>query len=146
MALLSADVLGFALAMLPALGQQPPWPSVPNEACHPAALHDYCRVGCSEPQHAVETHHVTMALTHVRKPPPSGVVILEIGVDLTGKVVSACVKLGVRDDFDKAAQTAALASQWKIPAPPTGVRGYVLTITECTPEPECKQRPILREK
>jgi hypothetical protein len=87
-----------------------------------------------------------MAMTHVRIPTPSGVVVLEIGVDLDGKVVSACVKLGVRDDFDKAAQAAALASQWKIPAPPVPVRGYVLTITECTPEPECKHRPPLRAK
>jgi len=42
-----------------------------------------------------------------------------------GSGTSACVLRGVRDDFDKAAQAAALASQWKMPAPHVCARGYV---------------------
>jgi hypothetical protein len=68
---------------------------------------------------------------------------LEVGVDLNGKVVSACIMRGVRDDFDKAAQAAALASQWKMPVPHVRVRGYVLTVTACTPDrsSDCARRP-----
>jgi hypothetical protein len=55
---------------------------------------------------------------------------------------------GVRDDFDKAAQAAALASQWKIPAPHVPVRGFVLTITECTPDraSDCSHRAAISPK
>jgi hypothetical protein len=121
---------------------------VTEEACRPTVLHDFCRVGCREPEHAVETRHVEPSVKDVHRPLPSGVVILEVGVDLTGKVVSACVMRGVRHDFDKAAQAAALAGQWKIPAPSASprLRGYVLTITECTPDKDCKHRPPISEK
>jgi hypothetical protein len=132
-----------ALAAPSMLAQQTGPKNVADTACRPAALHDYCRVGCSEPRHAVETHHVEPTLTPVPGPPPSGVAILEVGVDLNGKVVSACIMRGVRDDFDKAAQAAALASQWKMPVPHVRVRGYVLTVTACTPDrsSDCARRP-----
>ena len=135
-------VLVSALATAPALARQRAPKNATDNACRPAALHDFCRVGCSEPQHAVETRHVEPTLQHVHAPLPSGVVILEVGVDLHGKVVSACVMRGIRDDFDQAAQAAALANQWKIPAPHVPVRGYVLTVTACTPDrsSDCRRR------
>jgi hypothetical protein len=52
-------------------------------------------------------------LTKLQRPLPTGVAILEIGVDGEGHVVSACVLRGVRQDFDEAAQHAALQSRWK---------------------------------
>jgi hypothetical protein len=94
----------------------------------------------------VQTKHVDPSLKNVHRPLPSGVVILEVGVDLDGKVVSACVMRGVRDDFDKASQVAALQSQWKIPAASVARSGYVVTITECTPDKDCKHAPPLHEK
>jgi hypothetical protein len=133
-ALLMTTAVGLVWAVtLPSAAAQRASKNATDTECRPAALHDFCRVGCPEP-HAVETHHVEPSLAHVHAPAPSGIVIIEAGVDLSGKVVSACVMRSVRDDFDKAAQRAALASQWKIPAPRVPVRGYVLTLTACTPD------------
>jgi hypothetical protein len=42
----------------------------------------------------------------VTRPFPSGVVILEAGIDEKGQAVSACVLRGIRSDVDKAAQFA----------------------------------------
>lgn len=135
-------ILAPTLATSPALARQRGPKNATDNACRPAALHGFCRVGCSEPQGAVETRHVEPSPKQVHAPLPSGVVILEVGVDLNGKVVSVCIMRGIRDDFDKAAQAAALAGQWKIPAPSVPVRGYVLTVTACTPDrsSDCSRR------
>jgi IS4 transposase len=45
-------------------------------------------------------------------PYPCGIVILEIGINERGEVVSSCVSRGVRADFDRAAQAAT--RKWRI--------------------------------
>ena len=117
----------------------------PMNACRPSALREFCRVGCPDPvpMMLTETHHVEPALKDVRRPLPSGVAILELGIDLEGTVVSACVAKGVRDDFDAAAQAAALQSRWNVPKPLKGTEaGFTIYMTACTPDrlSECKRR------
>jgi len=73
-------------------------------------------------------------MTAVARPYPSGIAILEIGVNEKGHVVSACVLRGVRPDFDTAAQAAA--SRWLfkpsvLKGQPVGV---VVTMTIPTPD------------
>ena len=73
-------------------------------------------------------------LTAVTRPYPSGVVILEVGINDKGQVVSVCLLRGVRGDFDKAAQAAALRWRWNpylLHGKPVGV---VITTTVCTPD------------
>jgi len=65
----------------------------------------------------------------LRRPHPSGIAILELGINTEGHVVSACVRRGVRSDFDKAAQAAALEWLWApktLKGKPVGV---VMTVT-----------------
>lgn len=66
----------------------------------------------------------------VQRPYPGGIAILEIGIDRSGIPVSACVLRGVRADFDKAAQAAALQWRWTRPVLETGEPvGVVMTVT-----------------
>jgi hypothetical protein len=115
----------------------------PPSACRPSALRDFCRVGCPDSSAALtETRHVEPALDGLRRPLPSGVAILELGIDLQGVVVSACVAKGVRDDFDAAAQAAALQGRWHVAMPLTGSeRGFAIDVTVCTPDraADCKR-------
>jgi hypothetical protein len=122
-----------ALATVPALARQRAAKNGTDDACRPAALREFCRVGCIDPPPA-ETHRVDPSLKDVRHPLPSGVAILELGVDLMGQPVSACILRSVRDDFDKAAQAAALQSRWKVPQLKGHERGFALTVTACTPD------------
>ena len=134
-------VLLLALATVPALARQSAAKNATDNACRPAALREFCRVGCADPP-PVETRRVEPSLKDVRRPLPSGVAILELGVDITGQPVSACVLRSVRDDFDKAAQAAALQSRWKVPPLKGRERGFALTITVCTPDrsSDCPRR------
>ena len=125
-------VLVSSLATPSTLAHQRAPRNVAHSACRPA-FREFCRVGCADPP-PVETHRVDPSLENVRRPLPSGVVILELGVDLNGQPVSACVLRSVRDDFDKAAQAAALQSRWKVSKLKGGERGFVLTVTVCTPD------------
>lgn len=50
----------------------------------------------------------------LRRPLPRRVAIAEIGINLDGEVVSACIIRGLRSDFDKAVQVAALQGRWKM--------------------------------
>lgn len=102
--------------------------------CRPAALRDLCRMCCGGPP-PVLTRRVDPSLEGVRRPAPSGIAILEVGIDVDGRVVSACVVRGVRDDFDRAAQSAAMQSRWKIT--PRKRYGVVVTVTACTPDLPC---------
>jgi len=80
-------------------------------------------------------------LASVTRPYPSGVVILEVGINDKGHVVSVCLLRGVRSDFDKAAQAAALRWRWNpylLKGKPVGV---VITTTLCTPDLGCAKVP-----
>jgi TonB family protein len=112
---------------------------VPSRACCPAALRGFCRVGCPGPPPDVKSR-VAPDLTALLRPLPSGVVILEVGINEKGLVVSACVLRGIRSDFDEAAQAAALRWRWNpylLHGKPIGV---VITITVCTPDLDCYPR------
>jgi hypothetical protein len=115
----------------------------PQIACRPSALREFCRVGCPDSSAALtETRHVEPTLGDLRRPLPSGVAVLELGIDLEGTVVTACVAKGVRDDFDKAAQAAALQSRWSVRKPLKGMeRGFAISVTVCTPDrsTDCKR-------
>jgi TonB family protein len=102
-------------------------------ACCPAALAQFCRVGChGTPPRLIQS--VAPTLRKVARPYPTGVVILELGINETGRVISACVLRSVRTDFDQAAQAAALQWRWH----PFLLRGKpigaVTTVTVCTPD------------
>jgi hypothetical protein len=118
----------------------------PLNACRPSALREFCRVGCADPVSVLtETRHVEPALRDLRHPLPSGVAILELGIDLEGTVVSACVAKGLREDFDAAAQAAALQSRWNVAKPLKGrEQGIAIFVTVCTPDKpsDCKRRPL----
>ena len=62
---------------------------------------------------------------------------MELGVDLQGEVISACVVRSVRKDFDRAAQAAARQWLFKIPRITGNERGFVLTVIVCTPDQRC---------
>lgn len=70
----------------------------------------------------------------VARPYPSGIAILEIGINEKGRVVSACVLRGVRWDFDKAAQAAALQWWWTSKVLRGKPVGVAMTITVVTPD------------
>lgn len=130
---MTVTVLASAALMQPTLAGQ----GVPAKhavgPCRPEALRDFCRVGCADPA-PVEAPRIVPSLREVRPPLPSGIVILELGVDRSGHAVSACILRGVRTDFDQAAQTAALESRWKFPQLKGRERGFVFTLIACTPD------------
>jgi TonB family protein len=104
----------------------------PDVPCCPAAVsRDYYREGPGPPKRIL---YVAPDLTTVTKPYPSGVVILELAINEKGVVVSSCLLRGIRSDFDKAAQVAAL--QWRFnPYRPKGKpAGVVMTVTVTTPD------------
>jgi TonB family protein len=119
--------------------QQPPLASAPSRRacaadvpCCPAAVtRDYYREGPGPPKRIL---HVAPDLTTVAKPYPSGVVILELAINEKGVVASSCLLRGIRSDFDKAAQLAALGWRFEpylLKGKPTGV---VMTVTVGTPD------------
>jgi hypothetical protein len=117
----------------PHTGQQAP----PDVACRPVTvLRDFCRVGCPDPPPTL-ARHIEPKVDRLKRPLPTGMTILEIGVNLEGDVVSACVIRSLRDDFDKAAQAAVLQWRWKIPKLKGKERGFVVTVTVCTPDKPC---------
>jgi TonB family protein len=119
----------------PAARAQPaPNACAPGAACCPARFQSrgFCRVGCPGPPPRL-LQRVDPDLTKVARPYPSGVAILEVGIDEKGHVLSACVLRGVRFDFDNAAQAAALKWRWnpmRLNGKPIGV---VMTVTVGTP-------------
>ena len=108
------------------------------DLCRPAALKEFfCRVGCPDPPPTL-IEPIQTDVTQLRRPRPSGMAILEIGVNLKGEVVSACVLRSLRSDFDVAAQRAWMKSRWKVPQQRRGdERGFIITVTACTPGQKC---------
>lgn len=101
--------------------------------CCRSALAGFCRVGCPGPV-PVPLRRVSPNIRTLRKPHPKGTAILELGVNKDGHVVSACVLRGLRSDFDKAAQAAALQWLWTpkfVNGKPVGV---VITVAFDTPD------------
>jgi len=150
--LFALALLGVGVAhALPLQKQKPSQQDSPKaDACRPAVLRDFCRVGCPDSP-PVQTHRVEASVKQLWRPLPSGVAILEIGVNVHGEVVSACVVRGVRRDFDEAAQRASLQGRWKWTAGEGRQRGFVLTVTFCTPDQQCtapdkNDRPLLRPR
>ena len=134
----SSSLLLATLLLLPQKPAAPKaGPLAQNAYCRPAELRDFCRVGCHDANPKL-TRQVALKTDKLRKPEPRGIAILELGITRAGDVVSACVLRGVRDDFDKAAQVAA--RQWKFrPQAGRGAeRGYMLTVTVCTPNLKCR--------
>ena len=138
-------LLGWATQDAPSR-QLPASPTLEGRACEsgvrccPEALAGFCRVGCPGPPPQVKSW-VVPDLTSVARPYPSGVVILELGINKTGLAVSACVLRGVRSDFDEAVQAAALRSRWNSYLPHGKPVGLVMTTTVCTPDLNCNARP-----
>jgi len=83
---------------------EPPRPCAAAEICCPYRLAGFSR---AEPA-PTAIRRVAVNLNQVRRPYPSGIAILEIGINEKGRVVSACVLRGLRSDFDRAAQAAAM--------------------------------------
>jgi hypothetical protein len=111
-----------------------------GDACRPALSSGFCRTyddSCPDPPpRLIGTFKPNVA--HVRRPLPSGGVILELGVNLAGEVVSACVVRSLRSDFDSAAQRAAIQSRWTVPKARIGKeRGFLLYVSVCTPDKKC---------
>ena len=80
----------------------------------------------------------------VARPYPSGVAVLEAGINVEGTVVSVCVLRGIRSDFDKAAQASVVGWQFRndvvrLNGKPLGV---VLTVTVCTPDLKCENSAL----
>jgi TonB family protein len=107
--------------------------------CRPSSLRNFCRVGCPD-QAPLLTRHVQPDTKRLKHPLPSGAIIVELGVDLQGEVVSACVIRGVRDDYDRAAQAAARQWRFKVPKLTGNERGFVLTVSVCTPDQRCNPK------
>jgi hypothetical protein len=104
-------------------------------ACCPSALAGFCRVGCPGPP-PVPTRRATPDLKNVSPPHPRGTAIIELGVDEKGRAVSACVLRGVRTDFDRAAQAAALRWLWTPKVVKGRPVGFVSAITFPTGDTE----------
>jgi hypothetical protein len=100
-------------------------------------MQNFCRVGCPHQVPPTLTRRVEPNITDVKKPLPSGATIMELGVDLQGEVISACVIRSVRKDFGGAAQAAARQWLFKIPRITGNERGFVLTVIVCTPDQRC---------
>lgn len=100
--------------------------------CCPSVLVGFCRVGCPNPV-PVLIYPVEPDTNTLQKPSPSGTAILELGINEEGHVVSACVLRGVRSDFDKAAQAAALKWVWTPKVVESQPVGVVMTVTFETP-------------
>jgi len=134
-----------ALAALPTWQQPPaelqtsPKPSA-DALCRPSLLRDFCRVGCPDQVPPTLIRHVAPNTKALKQPMPSGATLIELGVDRQGAVISACVIRGVRDDFDKAAQAAAWQWRFKLPKLTGNERGFVLTVSVCTPDRHCHQQ------
>ena len=140
-----------ALAALATWGQQAAQPHSPpkratDALCRPSLLRDFCRVGCPDQTPPTLARHVAPNTKGLKNPLPSGVTIIELGVDLQGEVVSACVIRGLRADFDKAAQAAAWQWRFKLPVLTGSERGFVLTVTVCTPDQRCHPKTSSTQK
>ena len=137
--------LGLALCFLPQQkAESPVSRSKHSDACRPAALNNFCRVGCPDPP-PVQVHRVEPSMQGVRRPLARGIAILELGINLSGEVVSACIVRGLRSDFDRAVVAAALQSRWQIPERKGMERGFVVTVAFCTPNnPDCTP-PAMRQ-
>lgn len=119
-----------------------PSPCVPGDPCCRAAIGDFCRVGCPPP-YPMPIFRPRADVSALQRPLPTGVAILEIAIDESGRVVSACVLRGVRPDADKAAQRAALGSTWTrklLNGRPVGV---VMTVTYEFPPPPGWTEPVV---
>ena len=69
---------------------------------------------------------------------------MEVGIDLEGRVVSACVVRGLRPDFDSAAQAAVRQDRWKVGQVRGKERGFVLLVSVCAPNTKCGPKPAQR--
>jgi hypothetical protein len=142
-----ALVLALLLSLLtgPAASAQPrraPSPCVPGDACCPAAIGNFCRVGCPPP-YPTPILRPQADVSALERPHPTGVAILEIAIDEGGRVVSACVVRSLRPDADNAAQRAAMRSTWTrklLNGRPVGV---VMTVTYEFPPPPAWSQPAV---
>jgi hypothetical protein len=140
-----------ALAALATWQQPPARPlSSPAEAtdalCRPSSLQNFCRVGCADQTPPTLTRHVEPNTKRLKHPLPKGATIIELGVDLQGEVVSACVIRSLREDFDKAAQAATWQWRFKIPRLTGNERGFVLTVSVCSPDQRCDPKTASTQK
>lgn len=136
--------LGLVLGLLPQQILELESLSKQSDACRPAALKNFCRVGRPDPP-PVQAHRVDPTFKRLRRPLPKGITILELGINLSGDVVSACIVRGLRSDFDKAVVAAALQGRWKIPERKGTECGFVVTVAFCTPDnPDCTP-PVMRQ-
>jgi TonB family protein len=140
LALLLTVLLSPGQGRSPQARPAPPPPCVPGDPCCAWAVVGFCRVGCPPPP-PVPISSPVPDVAKLPEPHPTGIAIVEIGVSEVGRVVSACVLRGVRPDFDRAAQEAALRSRWTpklLNGRPVGV---VMTVTYQFPSPVGWIRP-----
>lgn len=103
-------------------------------------------MGCPDQVPPTLTRRVEPNTSDLTKPLPSGATIMELGVDLQGEVISACVIRSARKDFDRAAQAAAWQWRFKIPRITGNERGFVLTVIVCTPDQRCDPKTANTQK
>lgn len=149
-AAIAAVVALAAAAERQSIGQNPRRPGVPQArvgtprpctaevACCPAALKNFVRVGGHPPLPPKLITRVEPDLTKVVRPYPCGVVILQLGIDERGEVVSSCVERGVRDDFDTAAQAATRKWRYTVSHFQGRAVGMVPSVTVVAPKHSCQ--------
>ena len=103
-------------------------------------------MGCPDQVPPTLSRYVEPNTKGLKHPLPSGVTILELGVDLQSEVISACVLRSLREDFDKAAQAATWQWRFKIPRLTGSERGFGLTVTVCTPDQRCRPKTVNTQK
>jgi TonB family protein len=113
--LVTLQVLALATGHMPTQRERvagPPKPCTAKAPCCPyTGTTQFCRVGCSAPTPAVPLSRPGPDIKSLQQPLPTGIAILELGIDERGQVLWACVLHGLRTDFDEAAQRAAL--KWR---------------------------------
>lgn len=117
-----------------------PRPCKADVACCPAALKNFVRVGGYPPLPPKLITRVEPDLTTVARPYPCGVVILQLGIDERGEVVSSCVERGVRDDFDTAAQVATRKWRYTVSYFHGLAVGMVSSVTVVAPDHSCQDQ------
>jgi TonB family protein len=123
--------------------QSDPAARLPCGPCCPTALVGFRGVGFP-PAYPAAIFLPGPKPSKLGRPHPEGLAILEIGINDTGHVVSACVLRGLRPDADRAAQEAVL--QWRFT--PTHLNGrpmgVIFTVTvRFPPRPHWTLPPIV---
>jgi hypothetical protein len=116
----------------------PPTPCRPEDLCCRAARQGFAFEFHGPPPTVVK--RVEPDLSTIGLPYPCGIVILEIGINDCGEVVSSCVLRGVRADFDRAAQAATRKWRWTVSSLDGKPIGLVMTTTVRAPNGGCDAR------